>query len=296
MAEKRRKPLWARLLIGLMSTVLSLAVLLALGCGFLYLRYQINVIEVIKQIKIVNQPVDVEGLTPRAFATTDLADAKTVTDAILTHLIDYNAATQTYTIPGGITDVMAGDIRLTDKQIGAVLGNIVDSQPSIDVQIGGPVNLKDYGFKIMQVTFDNIQAQSADFNIVVKLELTKVKESMTTFPLNWLANYVPKDLYISSTITVTHDLNDAFVYTTEGKAMRLNNLTETQTESILKTANTFLQFGTAKQFSKTVADAFVNVLIGNQTTPGLTYGLGSAGATDYAFETDGTNNYFVIKK
>ena len=77
--------------------------------------------------------------------------------------------------------------------------------------------------------------------------------------------------------------------------MNINNLTAEQTDSIFKTINTFLKLGNSKEFAKIIGDTFINVLIGNESNAGFAYSLKDAGATDFSFETDGTNNYFVIE-
>ena len=73
------------------------------------------------------------------------------------------------------------------------------------------------------------------------------------------------------------------------------NLTKEETDSIFKTINKFIQLGNSNEFSKIIGDIFINVLIGNESNAGLAYSLKDAGATDFSFETDGTNNYFVIE-
>ena len=292
---RRRKPVWLRILIWAVSSILSIVAILGAICGFLYIKYEINVFEVANQIKILNEDVDLDKLTPNAYSISDMESAKLVTDAGLGGLISYTEQNGYEITPDEVSGNMSAELRFTDKQIGAIIDNLIANETEIMIQIGSEVNLKDYGFKIVQVQFSNITETTADFNVVVKIDLTKLKQdNMNDFPLNWIRKGVPESLYFSATTTITKGTN-AFEYTTEGKSLVINNLSSEETDSILSTINTFLKLGTAKEFSKIIGDTFVNVLIGNESSSGLAYSLKDAGAIDFSFETDGTNNYFVIE-
>jgi len=293
--SRRRKPIWLRILIWAISTLLSIVAILGAICGFLYIKYEINVFEVANQIKILNEDVDLSKIVPNAYTDEDMAGAKIVTDAGLEGLISYTEQNGYEITPNEVSGNMSAELRFTDKQIGAIIDNLIATETEIMIQIGSEVNLKDYGFKIVQVQFSNITETTTDFNVVVKIDLTKLKQdNMNDFPLNWIRKGVPESLYFSATATITKGAN-AFEYTTEGKSLVINNLSSEETDSILSTINTFLKIGTAKEFSKIIGDTFVNVLIGNESSSGLAYSLKDAGATDFSFETDGTNNYFVIE-
>lgn len=292
---KFRKPIWLRILIWAISTLLSIVAILGAICGFLYIKYEINVFEVASQIKILNEEIDLSKIVPNAYTDEDMAGAKIVTDAGLEGLISYTEQNGYEITPDEVSGNMSAELRFTDKQIGAIIDNLIATETEIMIQIGSEVNLKDYGFKIVQVQFSNITETTTDFNVVVKIDLTKLKQdNMNDFPLNWIRKGVPESLYFSATTTITKGAN-AFEYTTEGKSLVINNLSSEETVSILSTINTFLKIGTAKEFSKIIGDTFINVLIGNESSSGLAYSLKDAGATDFSFETDGTNNYFVIE-
>ena len=293
--SRRRKPIWLRILIWAVSSILSIVAILGAICGFLYIKYEINVFEVANQIKILNEDVDLDKLTPNAYSISDMESAKLVTDAGFDGLISYTEQNGYEITPDEVSGNMSAELRFTDKQIGAIIDNLIATETEIMIQIGSEVNLKDYGFKIVQVQFSNITETTTDFNVVVKIDLTKLKQdNMNDFPLNWIRKGVPESLYFSATTTITKGAN-AFEYTTEGKSLVINNLSSEETDSILSTINTFLKIGTAKEFSKIIGDTFINVLIGNESSSGLAHSLKDAGATDFSFETDGTNNYFVIE-
>lgn len=211
-------------------------------------------------------------------------------------MISYTEAEGYKITPEAVSGSLASDLKFTDKQIGAIIDNIIDSQEELNIQIGSTVNLKDYGFEVVQIAFSTISETTTDFNVVVKIDLNKVKEEqMNKFPLNWIRNSIPNSLYFSATTTITKTATP-FEYGTEGKSLRINNLSAEQTENIFKTINTFVGLGSATEFAKSIGDTFVNVLIGNESNAGLAYAMKSVGAVDFAFEASDTNNYFVIKK
>ena len=292
---KFRKPIWLRILIWAVSSILSIVAILGAICGFLYIKYEINVFEVANQIKILNEDVDLDKLTPNAYSISDMESAKLVTDAGLEGLISYTEQNGYEITPDEVSGNMSAELRFTDKQIGAIIDNLIISQEDIIVKLGDKdINLNDYGFQVVQVAFSNITETTTDFNVVIKIDLDKVKEDMTEFPLNWIKKGIPNSLYFSATTTITKGSN-AFEYTTEGKSLVINNLTKEETDSIFKTINKFIQLGNSNEFSRIIGDIFINVLIGNESNAGLAYSLKDAGATDFSFETDGTNNYFVIE-
>jgi hypothetical protein len=250
---------------------------------------------VANQIKILNEEIDLSKIVPNAYTDEDMASAKLVTDTNLNGLISYTEQDGYSITPDDVEGNLISELKFTDRQIGAIIDNLITSQEDIIVKLGDKdINLNDYGFQVVQVAFSNITETTTDFNVVIKIDLDKVKEDMTEFPLNWIKKGIPNSLYFSATTTITKGSN-AFEYTTEGKSLVINNLTKEETDSILSTINTFLKIGTAKEFSKIIGDTFVNVLIGNESSSGLAYSLKDAGATDFSFETDGTNNYFVIE-
>lgn len=296
MAKGKRKPIWLKILIWILSVVFSIVALLGVGCGFLYIKYQINVFDVVNQVRILNQEVNLEKLAPNVFTIDDMASAKTITDANLNGLISYTEEEGYKITPEKISTNMLGELKFTDKQIGAILNNIIECQEEINIQLGSTINLKNYGFKLVQVAFSEITAVTTDFNVVIKIDLSKIKEEkMSNFPFNLIKKGIPDSLYFSSTITLTQGTN-AFDYTTESKSLLINNLSSDQTESVFKTINNFIKLGSSKEFSKIIGDTFVNVLIGNETKPGFAYSLKDVGATDFSFETVESNNYFIIQK
>ena len=117
---------------------------------------------------------------------------------------------------------------------------------------------------------------------------------MTGFPLKYIVNRVPDNLYISSTITITKE-EGAFNYSTESKSIRINNLTEEKSESFIKTLNTLAGLGSASELNQSFAGSFAKALIGSEDNVGFAHSLKTLGATDYDFEKIGEENYFIVR-
>lgn len=292
--EKTKKPIWLKIVIWFVSVIFSLLALLGGVVAFIYFKFNINVFKLFGQLKTLNATVNVQQLAPNSHTLDDMSSAKGVADLVLPNLITYSDADGYEIGKDEISSSMSGELKFTDKQIGAIIDNLIENQDEIIVEMGSKINLKDYGFKVVQIAFANIEEKTVDFNVVVKIDLAKAKNDMTGFPMNLIKGMIPDSLYISATAVVTKG-DSAFEYSTEGKALRINNLSSADTESLFGAINSFIKLGSAKEFAKMIGDTFVNALIGDSANNGFAYSLKDAGATDFAFETDAGNNYFVIK-
>lgn len=275
--EKKKKPLWRRFLKWIFSTILSIALLLGGFCLYLYFRYQINVIEVIGQVRVLNQQVDVDRIATNKFSEEDLTSAKNKIENIST---------------------AENAVQFSDKELAAYFDDTIKNQESgLPMTFGSStINLVDYGFAIVQMEFSNIPNDSSsekltDFNIVLKIELQKFKqEQMTGFFKGLVAKIMPNSLYFSCNLEITKTEDGG--YETTSKFMTINNLAPEQTTSIFKTFNTFLGVGTSDAFNKSISDGFVQTMIGNG---GLYDQLKTQNvATGYSFYNDGTNNNLII--
>ena len=297
MSEVKRKPFWLKFLISLLSIIFTFVIIVGILYSILYFGFKVNLIKVAKDIKTLNQPVYLENFATNSFdSPSNMAEAKAITDKNLPGYITYNE-TEGYKLSSSVTSNMLGDLVFNDKQVGAILDNIINSQEKIEVQIGSIINLLDYGFKIIQVKFDNLKVledkKEVDFNIIVKVELDKLKDKLK-FPLTLFKNYIPKNLYLSCTVTINKNATP-FNYSTTEKSLVINNLSEKQTEELFKTVNILLKVGSAKEFSKIIADSFVNTLIGNENISGMAYSLKNVGATDFDFiNKDNQINYVIV--
>ena len=270
-----KKPLWRRILRWLLGTILTF-VLIIVGFGlYLYFGKGINAINVIKDIRVLNQTVNLEELAKNRWNDEDLASSKTKFDSVST-------AETTYSF--------------TDKEIAAYINDKIHTQEGgLPANVGSStINLIDYGFEVIQMEFD-IPEDTAEvwtnFNTTVKVELEKVKkEQLGKFPLSLIGKILPNTLYISSNLKV-NKADNTYGYTTESLYMTINNMSDEQTREVFKTVNTFISLGEVDTFNKSIGDSFVNVLLGEN---GIYEQLKSNGATGYSFKSVAGNNCFEI--
>ena len=291
----KKKPWWVKLLISLLSLVLVVAI--AIGGVYFYAKskFGIDIFQTISQLKIMAQNVDEATMFTNKFTEEDMKSAKETINEKAKDVIAYNE-TDGYSITtSGLTPEsnLTGEIKLTDKQVGAVLNTIIsNSESDLKINFGS----YEISIEIIQIKFEqlDIENNTADVNIVMKLDISAIKNSMNSFPLSLFNKYIPKTLYISSTCTVTKGSNP-FEYNVQGKSLTINKLDKTQSENIVKVLDLVTKIGTSTQLCETLCTPMIDAIIGNESSSGFAYSFKSLGAKDYAFETVSETIYFVIK-
>lgn len=293
----KKKSFWSKFLIWLLVTIISIFVTLGMLSFSIYKKHKVNVFKLIGQVKTLNEEVDLNRIVSNAFSEQDLAKAKLMADTNLSGLITYSAQNGYKVNFDNVQNNMKGDLRFTDKEVGAIIDTIIKNNPETKYDSNTEDEQDGLDLKIMQVSFLNITETTLDFNVVMKIDLVEIKDAMTDFPFTLLRKIVPDDLYFSSTVSVAKGSN-AFEYTTTGKSLVFNNLSESETDHIMRAIAAIADndVPSAQQTAYNVGSSFVNLLIGNETNTGIAYALKDAGATGFSFETDGTNNYFVIER
>lgn len=290
MKERKRKPWWARFLLWILGIVITTGLSFGGACIFLKVKYDISVFATISQIKTLNQTVNEEKRFDNIITEEDKASAQASINAQLENLITYSAE-DGYKMSPTVSN-MKGTLKLTDKQVGALLKIILESSNSPKVNIGG----NELGFDILQVKFSEVETNvKSDVNIVAKIDASSLKEKFSSFPLNIIGKRIPSTLYVSATVTIQKG-ESPFTYTLTGKSLEINNLDAKQTESFIKTIDTFLKCGDAKTLCESIAKPFIDGLIGTEENKGFALSLKDVGATDFNFETTDGVNYFVVEK
>ena len=291
----KKKPFLVRLLCGILTTVLVIAVIVGVGCIYINKKFGINVFETYSQVKILSQPVDENKKFTNKFSSTDMAEAQTNVNAKISGLITYTEENGYKVSTEGLTaeSNLTLELLIADKQLAAIADVIIkDQTDGMSVEIGG----EKYNVELVQIQFSNIDNEtgSADVNVVAKIDISSIQEQMKGFPLNLFSKYIPKVLYISSTTTVTK-LEGEFNYSVTSKELTLNNLNKAQTSNIVKLLDMVAKTGSADDLNQSVGQTFMDLLIGNETTEGFVYSLKSLGAKDYSFRIVDEVNYLVIK-
>lgn len=292
---RKRKSFIGKLFGWIFGILITVVVAVAGVCIYVNKQYGINLFETLSEVKMLSQTVDESKVCDNKFSTEDMLSAQITANAKIENLITGNQ-TDGFKIAQDLTtsSILSGELALTDRQLGAIINELVnDEAGGLTVNFGTDSTKVD----ILQIKFENVDNStgSADLNIVIKVDMTFLKEKLTSFPLNLFESFIPKALYISSTSTITKG-DTAFDYSVESKSIKINNLDETQTADLFKTLNLLAKTGEASELNQTIGELFANMLIGNQENPnGFAYQLKDCGVADYTFKTDGNNNYFVIK-
>lgn len=289
---KARKPFIVRFIIWLFSIIITLALILGIGCLIVKQKYGVDVFSTISQIKTLNQKVD-ESKYDSKFSDNDMKDAQIAVNAKMKGLISYTEE-DGYKINEegiGVESQISADLLLSDKQLGAIINNLInENAEGMTLDVSGN-KLK---INFIQLKFVEIREKEADINIVVKVDVRELKQKMNSFPTNIIAKKIPDYLYISSTSTIKKGDN-AFEYEVLSKDIEINNLNSQDTKSFLNTLNLVFKFGTSDDFNLMIAKPFVNALIGNSENNGFAYSLRGLGVKDYDFVVVDNINYYVLK-
>lgn len=289
---KARKPFIVRFIIWLFSIIITLALILGIGCLIVKQKYGVDVFSTISQIKTLNQKVD-ESKYDSKFSDNDMKDAQIAVNAKMEGLISYTEENG-YKINEegiGVESQISADLLLSDKQLGAIINNLINqNEEGMTLDVSGN-KLQIY---FIQLKFLEVRENEADINIVVKVDVRELKQKMNSFPTNIVAKRIPDYLYISSTSTIKKGEN-AFEYEVLSKDIEINNLNSQDTKSFLNTLNLVFKFGTSDDFNLMIAKPFVNALIGNSENNGFAYSLRGLGVKDYDFVVVDDINYYVLK-
>ena len=263
-----------------------------IGCLIVKQKYGVDVFSTISQIKTLNQKVD-ESKYDSKFSDNDMKDAQIAVNAKMKGLISYTEE-DGYKINEegiGVESQISADLLLSDKQLGAIINNLInENAEGLTLDVSGNKLKIDF----IQLKFVEIREKEADINIVVKVDVRELKQKMNSFPTNIIAKKIPDYLYISSTSTIKKGDN-AFEYEVLSKDIEINNLNSQDTKSFLNTLNLVFKFGTSDDFNLMIAKPFVNALIGNSENNGFAYSLSRLGVKDYDFVVVDNINYYVLK-
>lgn len=282
-----------RIIISLICLIVIAGVAVVGGYIFVRSKYDIDLIRTVGQLKTLTQTVDETTLCPNAFNETDFKELKTYFSGDdFTGLIKYDESkgyNGYYSDFSGVGGNVLNDITLTEKRTGAL------SQIMFYEQTGGKIKVgeKNLTTTIVQVDFSNVESGSADFNIVVKIDLTPLKEDMSEFPYDILKKYIPNDLYVSSTTRI-NKTDEFMAYSVSPKQLTINNLSADDTVDLFHTLDVLLKLGSSESLNSTIGNTVTNALIGNAEKEGFAYSLKAVGKTTCGFNELGENDCFVI--
>ena len=260
--------------------------------GYFYIKgtYDIDLINTVKELKILSEPVNETELCPHAFSDSDMVDMQTEVNKSVENFITYTEEHGYSVNFDDLPDDMKYIIRLTDKQVGALAQTVVKQEIGGKIDFGG----KSVEMALKQVEFSHLQENSVLINTIISIDLSVFKNDMPDkFPFPYLKQFIPDALYVSSTVKVLKT-DTAFSYTVSHDSLTINNLNKADTEDLFHTLDVVLKVGSAESLNINVGNAIANALIGNETNNGLAYSLKEIGATDYEFSEETGIYYFSV--
>lgn len=288
---KKRKPVIVKVIAIILSILFTIALAFGILGIWIYKKYDVNAISVMKDLKVLNKKIDENTMYPNKFSESDMVDAKTIADLQLEGLIqkDENG---NYIVNGNPTTNMTADIKFSDKQIGAILDSQMKDGNNSKIELGS-YSLE---LSIVQLAFSNINDtnNSADVNIVIKLNMSELKADMKGFPQKMFKKKIPDYLYFSSTFRVTHG-EEKFSYSLESLDLTINKLSKKQTKEVVNLINMVTNVGSVQDLNLMFAKPLMEGLIGNSGNEGFVLKLKDYGADDFTFLSEDNKNYFVVK-
>lgn len=274
-----------RLIITLIVIVAVVGV--AVIGGYVYVRttYDIDLFNTAGQLKALSkESFDEKELLSDAFSASDMADVKSEMDKYVGGLIEYQEGTgyNGYKInipPSTAHTSIDKRIAFSARQAGAIAQTVFYDKS------GGKINIgeKELPAQIVRVGFSDITDNgSAALNIVAKVSLKPLKDSMNGFPYSLFKKYVPDELYVSSTVKVQKE-NEGMEYGIEDVGLRLNNLSMEDTADLFHTLDAVIKIGPAKDLNMQIGSAAANALIGNAEHVGFVYAMRYYGMTAFEF-------------
>lgn len=285
-----------KLIKKLIITIITLVVVIIAGAvgTYIYVKntYDIDLINTVLQLKKISDPVDEKKLITNPYSNEDKERAH----EIINNSVNGFIGSDKINFDKLLTE-MKTVIKLDDKQLACLAQEVIDQEMKGKITIGE----QDIPLSLMQIDISNVNNEgNADFNTIVKLDISSFKTNMNNFPLSMLKKYVPDYLYISSTVWVEKNKKNEvvvpFAYSTTSTSFTINTLTDKETTELFKTLDAVIKIGTADNLNNQIGNAILGSLIGSEEQNGLAYSLKQYGAKDYKFVLENDVDYFVVER
>lgn len=285
-----------KLIKKLIITIITLVVVIIAGAvgTYIYVKntYDIDLINTVLQLKKISDPVDEKKLINNPYSNEDKERAH----EIINNSVNGFIGSDKINFDKLLTE-MKTVIKLDDKQLACLAQEVIDQEMKGKITIGE----QDIPLSLMQIDISNVNNEgNADFNTIVKLDISSFKTNMNNFPLSMLKKYVPDYLYISSTVWVEKNKENEvvvpFAYSTTSTSFTINTLTDKETTELFKTLDAVIKIGTADNLNNQIGNAILGSLIGSEEQNGLAYSLKQYGAKDYRFILENDVDYFVVER
>lgn len=298
MAKKKLKTIFIILLV-----IVLIIVIIPLG-GFLILKFgfDIDLIAINKQIKLLSKEVDESSLISlygdeekntllEKLKNAGFGDALNGSIDNLFLIAENNSNNISLT----------KDMILNEKELAYLLDKYVDYVLSTAAENDEQKSdIAELNASVLGIEIDNIrQGDSvvfnqtvADITVVAKINIQKLKETVNVFPISIYSKKLPDELYIKSQFSIKTTA-DGDKYEYENSNFAFNSMSVDETKDFMKTMQFIL--GNYDEMSNSLATVFCEIIVSDGKGTGLVDIFNVFGLGAYNF-TNEENEYCIIYK
>lgn len=298
MAKKKLKTIFIILLV-----IVLIIVIIPLG-GFLILKFgfDIDLIAINKQIKLLSKEVDESSLISlygdeekntllEKLKNAGFGDALNGSIDNLFLIAENNSNNISLT----------KDMILNEKELAYLLNKYVDYVLSTAAENDEQKSdIAELNASVLGIEIDNIrQGDSvvfnqtvADITVVAKINIQKLKETVNVFPISIYSKKLPDELYIKSQFSIKTTA-DGDKYEYENSNFAFNSMSVDETKDFMKTMQFIL--GNYDEMSNSLATMFCEIIVSDGKGTGLVDTFNVFGLGAYNF-TNEENEYCIIYK
>ena len=298
MAKKKLKTIFIILLV-----IVLIIVIIPLG-GFLILKFgfDIDLIAINKQIKLLSKEVDESSLISlygdeekntllEKLKNAGFGDALNGSIDNLFLIAENNSNNISLT----------KDMILNEKELAYLLNKYVDYVLSTAAENDEQKSdIAELNASVLGIEIDNIrQGDSvvfnqtvADITVVAKINIQKLKETVNVFPISIYSKKLPDELYIKSQFSIKTTA-DGDKYEYENSNFAFNSMSVDETKDFMKTMQFIL--GNYDEMSNSLATMFCEIIVSDGKGTGLVDIFNVFGLGAYNF-TNEENEYCIIYK
>lgn len=271
MGYKKRKPFLVKLFLFIFWFAFILALIFGGAWAYLYFGKNVDLVGAIGQINAIATPLGQDEVTTSPITETNKTSIENKTNVL----------------------VLTDDIVITGNEFGAYINKAIDNGITVNLA-GSEIDLADWNFEMLEVSFDNITENTADLKLIFKFDTEHLKPFMSSFPLSLIS--LPETMYITSSSTL--NLGEDLEYTITSNGIKVNTLSYEETTNILGLISVFVPNFDASELNTTISEAFIAPLLGNDSQNGLVQTLNSKAPAgfeaNYHFEVQGERGVFVV--
>ena len=279
MKNKKNKPLFTRIMNGIVKTLIAIVVLAILvaaaGAFFLHYKYGVNAIDLTGELISINKSVDEGSLVTEKFTGEDLSAASEKAAA---------------------TSFSSHVIRFTEKEIAAYFADKLANNGGISLDLQRNPTVEKLGLKVLQVEFTDIPSEGeryAEVRLVYNLSSEAARE-VTGYP-EWLFyRLMPKNITVTSLFYIDKDSSSAYGYKVVPEEIKYNGMSAEKTADLSSSANSVYGISKAEELNAAVGRLFAETIIGSETYGGIYSSLEEHGAEGYGFAKVSGENCFEI--